>query len=612
LQAGSPGPAGDQYVGLDQFGRIVEQQYSDGFDVDLTYGYDADGNVLYEDNLNDSSESQLFHASGAPSDGSGYDALNRLTSYEQGTLSTSSGGSMPDTVSSPVTSQSWSLDDLGNWDSQTVGSTTTPRIPNTRNQVTQIGTGDDATNLSYDSNGNVLDDGTNTYTYDAWNRMATFTTDDGAGTTNTDMYDALGRRIVEDWTPDHLTDSHGRYIGFGHPDYTALYYSSADQVLEEDTIDEGITSITTNVWGQQNVNDLVEKEVTPTGGSTTEYYAEHDANFNVVALTDNSDDVLERYQYDPYGNVTFLNPDFSSEDDGNVSSYGMQYLFQGMRYDPNSGLYHADARDYSPALGTWTEEDPASSNGGLNAYIALDDNPLFYSDPWGEFPIKLVYSAFIPKSLGQSVTVPGAPANVNWISIPSPADAGFGLSDARIAATDDRNTANQFGTSRLYTIAQFNSTSIGALTKAQVSSYAGNSWQAARPGNPPGGLGINPQMARSDFNQRSFVNNDVEDANHTSSVITADVSGSFPFAYIVHPVLNFAPDIRYSITWIIMQNCGHVSVTGYGERSNYPAHSVLVNNQVVYKWYPQPGELPGYGNLFWNHTSFSLPDTQLS
>jgi RHS repeat-associated protein len=37
----------------------------------------------------------------------------------------------------------------------------------------------------------------------------------------------------------------------------------------------------------------------------------------------------------------------------------MEYLFQGGRLDVNTGMYHFGARDYSPTLGRWVQQDPA-------------------------------------------------------------------------------------------------------------------------------------------------------------------------------------------------------------------------------------------------------------
>ena len=85
-QTGSTGDAGDQYTGLDRFGRVVEQNWYDTTTSasvdDYQYGYDADGDVLYKENMIDAALSQLF----------GYNNLQELTSFEQGTLNSDKTG----------------------------------------------------------------------------------------------------------------------------------------------------------------------------------------------------------------------------------------------------------------------------------------------------------------------------------------------------------------------------------------------------------------------------------------------------------------------------------------------------------------------------------------
>ena len=113
-QTGSTGDAGDKYVGLDRFGRVVDQNWyntntSSSVDEDQ-YGYDADGNVLYRENAVDAVFSQLYT----------YDSLNQLASYEEGTLN--SGHTA--IVGTPTASQSWTDDALGNWTSVTTNGTT--------------------------------------------------------------------------------------------------------------------------------------------------------------------------------------------------------------------------------------------------------------------------------------------------------------------------------------------------------------------------------------------------------------------------------------------------------------------------------------------------------
>src|SRR5207249_11151578 len=91
------GDAGDQYTGLDRFGRVVDQRWivaATGTATDrFKYGYDRDSNRLYRDNLVNSSFGELYHANGASN---GYDQLNQLTDFRRGTLSDTNTDGVPD------------------------------------------------------------------------------------------------------------------------------------------------------------------------------------------------------------------------------------------------------------------------------------------------------------------------------------------------------------------------------------------------------------------------------------------------------------------------------------------------------------------------------------
>ena len=159
-QDDTTGDAGDQYTGLDRFGRVVEQNWYDPTSTsssvfDVQYGYDDDGNVLYrQDNVN-SAMSELY----------GYDNLGQLTSFERGTLNDG------DTAISgtPSVDETWTYDPLGNRTSNTVGLTTTTETANLQNEITSVS---GATTPVYDANGNMTIDQTGLkYVYDAWNRL---------------------------------------------------------------------------------------------------------------------------------------------------------------------------------------------------------------------------------------------------------------------------------------------------------------------------------------------------------------------------------------------------------------------------------------------------------
>src|SRR5713226_8038883 len=134
----SNGDAGDKYTGLDRFDRVVDQRWiktSTGTATDrFQYGYDRDGNRLYRNNLANAAFGELYHANGA----NGYDNFNQLTAFARGTLSASISGGPLDTVTTAVTSQSWSLDVMGNFKSQTTNGTLVSRTHNKQNEITEV------------------------------------------------------------------------------------------------------------------------------------------------------------------------------------------------------------------------------------------------------------------------------------------------------------------------------------------------------------------------------------------------------------------------------------------------------------------------------------------
>jgi uncharacterized delta-60 repeat protein/RHS repeat-associated protein len=117
----SDGQAGDLYTGLDRFGRVVDQNWTNTFSntaIDrFKYGYDADSNVLYKQNTVSATNSELYHANSTTSGDTNraYDGLNRLIDFARGTLSSSgNNGGMLDTVATSSETSNWDLDQLGN------------------------------------------------------------------------------------------------------------------------------------------------------------------------------------------------------------------------------------------------------------------------------------------------------------------------------------------------------------------------------------------------------------------------------------------------------------------------------------------------------------------
>jgi len=105
---------------------------------------------------------------------------------------------------------------------------------------------------------------------------------------------------------------------------------------------------------------------------TTYYYCQQ-ANYNVVALTNSSGTVVEKIEYDPYGEWSFVL-------DGSTDN---PYLFQGRRWDDEADLYYFRNRSYSPLLGRFMQRDPIGYADGMNLYEFVGGAPVLGLDPLG-------------------------------------------------------------------------------------------------------------------------------------------------------------------------------------------------------------------------------------
>jgi RHS repeat-associated protein len=114
---------------------------------------------------------------------------------------------------------------------------------------------------------------------------------------------------------------------------------------------------------------------TDSGGSVRYLYCQN-ANWNVVALTDNTGAAVERVSYTAYGQPTVSQV-------GQAQATGNPFLFQGQRYCPETGLYYFKNRDYLPTLGRLVQRDREGDLDSFNVYELEQSAPVFYLDPTG-------------------------------------------------------------------------------------------------------------------------------------------------------------------------------------------------------------------------------------
>ena len=363
-QSGSTGDAGDQYTGLDRFGRVIDQRWitgtgSSASDVDR-YGY------TYDRNSNRTARANALNA--AYSESYTYDDLNQLQIF------TRSGGT--------PTTQGWMVDALGNWTFRVTDSLPEFGTANAQNELTDI----DSATLAYDANGNMtVDELGRSLTYDAWNRL-TVVVDAYSIPVAAYQYDALGQRVLcytDDGTVAELRD---------------LFYSDLWQVLEERVrpVTGGVSSQADvqNVWSPVYVDALIERDrdadasaTTGVGGLEERVYALQDANWNTTALVAASvsgvaaGTVLNRFIYSAYGEAEVFDAAWSAV---SATSVPWTQLFQGLSMTGLTGLAYVRHRDYSPRLGRFIQRDPLGFEAGdNNLYRFVQNEPSNKVDPTG-------------------------------------------------------------------------------------------------------------------------------------------------------------------------------------------------------------------------------------
>jgi len=94
------------------------------------------------------------------------------------------------------------------------------------------------------------------------------------------------------------------------------------------------------------------------GETETPYYYHYDGLDSVVALSDENSDIVERYEYDVFGEPTIWDAD--KQTTYTESQYDNPYMFTGKRLDPETGLYYYRARMYNPYIGRFCQPDPVA------------------------------------------------------------------------------------------------------------------------------------------------------------------------------------------------------------------------------------------------------------
>ncbi len=299
------------------------------------YNYDADGN-----------RTSMQTTDGANS--YSYDALNRLIS-----------ASHPAASLLPIQNETFSYDPVGNRLSDAA-------IANYSYNAANELVSNSSFTYSYDANGNLISKtdlaGNKTsYSYDSENELVSASMP--SGITATYKYDALGRRIYR---------STGTL-----PSQTYQYIYDNQDILAMLDGNNNLVALFTHGPG-------IDEPLEIRQASGAEYFLHADGLGSIVAATDINGNVVERIEYESYGQPVFLDERGASPVVESQSLTGSPFAFTGQPYDNETGLYDYRARYYDPVVGRFTQQDPLGlRGGGINLYAYATNQPLRYRDPMG-------------------------------------------------------------------------------------------------------------------------------------------------------------------------------------------------------------------------------------
>jgi RHS repeat-associated protein len=378
--------ADDSFDGFDRFGRVVDQRWQNSTPTvkdQFKYGYDRASNRTWREVAPNGGNPTGFDEYYT------YDGLHRLEKAERGTLA----GSPYSSITSHTKRQDFGLEALGNWrefkDDAGDGSSwdlDQDRTHNAVNETTGV-TGGSWIVPGYDAAGNMTsgpvpgdEDTRQHHVWDAWNRLVQVKADNNGSPGTlvvTYRYDGRNHRIRKLLGTDP-----------GDPDTAYDYYYNESWQIVEVRKDSDTDPYEQYVWDVRYIDapvvrfrdgntdgDLVDE------GDDTLYYT-NDANMNVTALVETDGDVVERYTYDPYGNVTIWDDDWSDEISW-ANSKQNHILYSGYYFDDESGLYSVRHRYYHPTLGRWLSRDPVGYADVMSLYEYVRSRPTTILDPRG-------------------------------------------------------------------------------------------------------------------------------------------------------------------------------------------------------------------------------------
>ncbi|WP_334318969.1 RHS repeat-associated core domain-containing protein, partial [Termitidicoccus mucosus] len=209
--------------------------------------------------------------------------------------------------------------------------------------------------LKYDANGNLTDDGTQRYRYDAQNRLIEVE----SPTVRAEFaYDAKNRCVMRRY---YKPDNTGNWA-LDATDSLVLTYDMTWNLL----VDRNLAGKQTAAYVHGN---LVNEILAAVGGSSSRYPLA-DVLGSAMAISDGKGSKVASNRVDVFGLPQ-------------ASSFDYRFLYTGREWLDDVGLNDHRYRYYNPKLSRWLSMDPIRQQGGFDLYSYVLNSPINLVDPDG-------------------------------------------------------------------------------------------------------------------------------------------------------------------------------------------------------------------------------------
>ena len=237
----------------------------------------------------------------------------------------------------------YSFDPIGNRLTANLAGTSYNYTTNMLNQYTVV----NSNQPTYDDDGNMLTNGSWTYTWNGENRMVQAV---NGNTKLQFVYDYMRHRVEKKVFDGDTVVSHKLFV-----------YDDYKQVEELDALNSN-SVLKRYSWQPEAVG--LDVPLSMTDVATAKNYAYTlDANKNVSDLTDAQGDVVAHYEYSPFGTHV-----------ASGSYTGNPFRFSSEVFDSETGLIYYNYRYYNPSLGRWINRDPILEFAFRGLFVNVTNN----------------------------------------------------------------------------------------------------------------------------------------------------------------------------------------------------------------------------------------------